>query len=346
MIPARFYVIGPRFHGYTRATASALAMCGHESAYTEIDPGHDHTFRGIANYYGGRVFNPGADMRRRQAMAVAPAIISFRPNYLLLIRGDWLTPQDLQDLRRAVPGMKVILWAQDSVLTIPGIDNLHALVDFLALFEPTDLQLPVVQRFAQSLHLPAAFDSECYFPIQSADTQYHLAFVGAPYPDRRDLVESTGALMQKQSMRLCVAGNFSRSDAWSMHRFRKRYPATAAALVARAMHPREVNALYSQSMAVLNMHHAQSRQGFNPRTVEILASGRPQLLDHQQQLSSTFAPDQCVLYYETPKDALDQLSRLQRSAELRARISRDAIAAAAPHSLIARMRQLTDTVQA
>lgn len=346
MIPARFYIVGPEFHGYTHAAARAIATCGHEAQYDAIALGHNQTPRSIAQYYGRKLIFPAERLRRASTQNTLAAISAFCPHFLLIIKGDWLTADDLRLMRESAPGLRTILWAQDSISNIPSIANLYDQIDVLAVFEPSDLELPLARQFANSLYLPAAFDPESYFPIRKNSPQHHLAFVGAPYPQRRIFLERTGVLLKDAHLKMCIVGNFRREDPWSRRRFRISYPTTAQNISARELPPSRVNVLYSMSLAVLNMHHEQSRVGYNPRTVEILASGRPQLLDRKEHLANVFSNNDCVLYYDTPEEVLDHVRELMRSPELCARLSARAVEVARPHSMTCRMKQLIDLVNA
>ena len=48
-------VVGPEFHGYTRATAKAMARAGIETTAIETRPGHDGSLGGMTSYYAGRI---------------------------------------------------------------------------------------------------------------------------------------------------------------------------------------------------------------------------------------------------------------------------------------------------
>ncbi len=335
-------VAGPEFHGYTRAAATALARAGVETTTVEIHSGHDGSLSGMVGYYAKGLLKGST---AGSAQELIEATSSIQPETILIIKGDWLNVDDLTRLRASAPGIQIVLWAMDSLVNIDNVEDLAGEVDLLAVFEPSDLKLEMISRFSSSIHLPAAFDADCYHPLSGDSQRFNLSFVGAAYPDRLPFLERTIELIRARGLTVGIVGNFHRKGWQGKRQLHHNWPQIAQSLVARKLTPIEVNALYAHSSSVLNMHHDQSRVGFNPRTVEIIAAGRPQILDRKTDLGVLFPENQCALYYTSPEDVANHVEAISTDRNLEKRLRAGAIEYAQPHSMDIRMKELIEELR-
>lgn len=305
--------------GYNGSVARALAGFGFETKlaefYVTTPPGLANRIRidgamllGQRKYYDQYV----ADFNRR----VLELYRSFRPDLVFVIRGSKLAVSTLEAMSAA---MRVI-WFHDSAKRSDNRPEQLKQYDHIYVFEAGDVPWLAQTHGLKASFLPMGFDPEIYRPLPGVEQDIDLFFVGKYYPERRAVLER-------------LARDFpDRKLAFYGRYLRYREPATwmqflgygisgqGGTFINKSLNPAEINRMYSRARVCLNMHHAQSSHGCNPRVYEIMGAGAFQLVDELPYIRETLG-GVLVRYadYEQLRDAVachldDDSARLARAA--------------------------------
>lgn len=313
--PRRALLIGPDFFGYNQSIAQALEARGY--ATTVIDS-PTHTPKGWLNRL--RIDLAGALGVRRYAerwrrdfnARVARTGAALSPDLLLVVKGDWVEPETFRD----IPARRRAIWFHDAARR-SGRRHLELarLADAAFVFEKSDVAALRAEGVEDVRFLPMGFDPARYRDEGRAEKDVDLCFVGRMYPEREALL--TRLSDELPEIRMEVWGRYVRyrePRTWRLWLARRLDARQARTWRNRNITPEQVNDLYNRSRIVLNIHHAQSQEGCNPRTFEIMGAGAFQIADANRYIRETFGDG--IVRYEDPA-ALAPLVRswLARDAE-------------------------------
>ena len=264
-----------------------------------------------------------------------------RPDFTLVLKGEVLLPETVERLRNLTNG-PVVQWCGDDPSWFPNIIGAAHLYDRFYLADPTyapDLEPRGVQaRFLPHAVHPAAWagqdaDAESVDVIFVGDARHNMGHL----PASRSRVEILEAIA-RSGVDLAVWGRGweKLEPSYRVREAHRGLTLLPAAAVARA---------YRSAKVVLNVHHAQMRQGPNMRTFEIPAAGAFQLADYKARMEELFEVGTELAVYQDAGDVVETLQRYlddepARRAIVQAgkgRVERD-------HTYAVRMRQLIDDV--
>lgn len=346
MSSPRVLVSGKSFYEHQATITRGCTAAGLDATAHTYQAGHDGTLTSIARYYVTKL--PGIGWKSPShgyCASLLNAVREAQPDLLLVIKGDLLLEGVLPQVRAACPGIRIVLWALDSIANISLYDGISRDVDALALFEPSDLDRADVREFSRALPLPMGFSPDVYFPDRR-EPKYDVMFCGHPDPLRLALLRRLAEESEARGWRLGIVSNLHRRLPLARGRLARRDPLLAKYLVAREATPAEANTYYNESIAVVNIHNAQSVLGFNPRTVEVLAAGACELLDRRETLSETFPDRESVLYYDDLDDLVERIAELLASPDLQQRLRENGPRYAHDHTFAARMKTLLNWLDA
>jgi spore maturation protein CgeB len=315
--------ISPDFNpGYHDSIARALTQFGFETQiakfYFITPPGLVNRVRidaamllGYRKYYDTYVtsFN-------RQVLERFEAT---RPELVLVIRGSKVTEATLEAMRSSVR----VLWCQDAVRRSDITLGQLSCYDHRYVFDASDAAWLVEHGNVAARFLPMAFDPELYHPQPRSVRDIDVFFVGGYYPGRRLILERLARHFPNHSLRFY--GRY----------VRYREPATWARFlyyiaighgrifVNRSLDPVQVNGMYARSKICINMHHAQSTFGCNPRVFEIMGAEAFQLVDAIPYVRENFSD--VVATYEGVDSLVESIAaylpddRLRHDMSIRAR---------------------------
>ncbi len=338
--PFHVLVSGEAFYEHPATIARGCKAAGLDATAHTYPVGHEGTPLSVARYYLTMV--PGIGRKSPEhgyCDSLLDAVRSAQPDVLLLVKGNLLQEGVLPRVREACPGIRIVLWALDSMENIKLYDGIARDVDALALFEESDIDDPRVSEFSNVFALPMGFSPDVYFPARR-EPKYDVMFCGQPDPMRLTLLRRLAEESDARGWRLGIVSNLYRRVPLARYRLARRDPLLAKYLVAREATPAEANGYYNESIAVVNVHKPQSVVGFNPRTVEVLAAGACELLDHRGTLDKTFPDRECVLYYDDLDELVERIDELLGDAALQRRLRENGPPYAAEHTFQARMRTL------
>ncbi len=281
--------------------------------------------------------------QQRDNLAVIDLAGRQRPELLVVLKGEVLLPETVDRLRAIADG-PIVQWCGDDPSWFPNIVAAAHLYDRFFLAEPT-YAADLARRGVTAEFLPHAADPTAWAPDDLADPgdeeQLDVVFVGdsrhrmGHLPvnrERVDLIETVAAM----DVRMAIWGRgWDKLDLESAARRRHRGPTLLpAAAVGRA---------YRAAKIVLNVHHAQMREGVNMRTFEIPAAGAFQLSDYKSRMDELFDVGQEITVFRDPGELVDRVrdhladpdGRHAVAQAGRRRVERD-------HTYGVRMRQLVE----
>lgn len=226
----------------------------------------------------------------------------FSPDIVFVIRGSKVLSETLEGMTDATR----ILWCQDKVIRCDLSRHQLECFDRVFVFEESDIvnikdQFGIVAKF-----LPMAYDPSVYFSQPSVNKDIDLFFVGSFYPERRELLEKLAASLSHRRI-LFYGRNVRYREPTTWVRYIYYKARFKSVFINKSIDAHEINSLYARSKICLNLHHAQSSGGCNPRVFEILGSGGFQLVDENRFVEAHF-PNVIVTF----TDHIDLLSKIEQ----------------------------------
>lgn len=326
--------------GYNDSVVRALNGFGFETKlaefYVTTPPGLVNRIRidgamllGQRKYYDQYV----ADFNHR----VLDLYQSFQPDLVFVIRGSKLSADTLRAMSSAVR----IIWFHDSAKRSDIRPEQLEQYDRIYVFEAGDVPWLAQAHGLKARFLPMGFDPEIYRPLPGVEQDIDLFFVGKYYPARRALLERLARDFPER--RLAFYGRYLRyrEPATWLQFLGYRATGRGGTFVNKSLNPAEINRMYARSKICLNMHHAQSSHGCNPRVYEIMGAGAFQLVDDLPYLRETLDD---VLARYGDYDQLKALVQryLEDADERRQSVALARSVALAQHTFARRVRQVLD----
>ena len=314
-----------RMHCYSRRLERPVGLWGRVQ----------RRLRGPDQFNVARVFEA---MRTDNLDALSVAA-RHRPEFTLVLKGEVLLPETIERLRNLTSG-PVVQWCGDDPSWFPNIMAAAHLYDRFYLADPTyapDLESRgVAARFMPHAAHPAAWtgqdaDAEAVDVIFVGDARHNMGHL----PAHRSRVEILEAVARSGvSLAVWGRGWEKLEPSYRVREAHRGLTLLPAAAVARA---------YRSAKIVLNIHHAQMREGPNMRTFEIPAAGAFQLADYKARMGEMFEVGAELAVYHDTADVVEQINRFlddesaRRAISLagQRRVQRD-------HTYTIRMQQLID----
>lgn len=305
--PGRLLVAGHPFRGFTRMIASSMEKNGVDTTVLEwIVPKRtfvDNAMRAVSKGYARR---QNEEMTVANTLALERAIIELSPHYVLVMDGERLTERTKLHCKRE--GIKLAMWAYDSVVNFPWIADAAADYDLVFTFEPEDVKS--LSKRVSAMYLPLAYDPSLYFPLPGTlEKPYDACFVGAirkNYPERTEYLSGLTRSLPKGKIEI-------RSDPTPWYSPFRIQDLRIAGLGRRTRVNRrpvnhsDNNLLYNLSKISLNVHNKQSIGAVNPRTFETFGSGSMLLTDRRLQGIPDFKENRDYVVYEGLRDLIDKV---------------------------------------
>ncbi|MBN2604081.1 MAG: glycosyltransferase [Candidatus Thermoplasmatota archaeon] len=336
-MPKKIIVSGCEFHSYVYQLVKGAQDAGYIAKQHYFLLGHDGSLISILQHYSRVLFK--VDQKKRYSESLEKIMEKECPDILLIIKGDLLLQDSLKNIRKTLPNLKIVLWLLDSIKNIDLYNSIFEDIDIVAFFEKSDLDSETSKIIKRKKYLPMAYDPLVYYPM-NLEKKYDVTFCGALYPNRIPILRYLSEKGSKYKWRIGIVGCAYRMLPFSRFNFSRKEPLIYRNIIARCLSPAQVNQLYNQSVAVLNIHHDQNILSYNPRTIEILGSGSCQLLDHKSALDGTFPNRECVMYYEKAEDLVQKLLELFKSDKLRETLRRNAVQHVKKHTFEVRISEL------
>jgi len=245
------------------------------------------------------------------------------PDLLFVIKGDHLLPGTLNTLKNELQIPIISYIWDDPFYPRSGLyyddyrkfnfeKGMH-LYDYIFVFDSSCVEEIKQRGTMNAAYLPLATDPKKYkvLPISEEDEgdfSYDICFVGAPYPNRVELLDSLS------QYKLGVFG-----DGWTKY-FLRRGNKIPTYYKGKAT-GEKVLRIYRSSKIVLNLHYPDSKEGLNSRTFDILACGACELVDYKKILSKHFKIGEEIISYRNLEELHQKVAYYCRNTQELKRIS-------------------------
>lgn len=286
----RALVVGPALADfdphYNRSIARGLLEEGYEvdvaTFYVPTPPGLVNRVRidlgmalGRPEYYQRYVRQFNRDLVERYRR--------LRPDVVIVVRGCKVWPETLEAMQDSAR----VLWCHDAPQRC-GLDGDQLRgYETRFLFDPVDVAWLADAHGLDSEFLPVGYDPAVYHPKPHVEKDIDVFFIGAYYPERRETLELLARRLSHRRLRFYgrhiryrEPKTWAKAAAYGL--------ASPGTFVNRSLDAPAIRDLYVRSRICLNMHHAQTQEGCNPRVFEILGSGAFQLCDELPYLRRNF----------------------------------------------------------
>lgn len=251
-------------------------------------------------------------VRRRRAMVRTAR--EFRPDLVLVLKGESVHPATLAKLKASTGAGLVVWWVDHPFMNAETGQRWRYVPDCTPLFDHCfvfDRSYEASLREAgarATSFLPCAADPGIFKPLTLTTVDHRtygasVSLVGV-YSERRGQVIS--ALCKEPGLGVWGPG-------W--HQFFRTMNGAAPQVRGEGLVPEEACKVYNAGAINLNTHHLQSRRGgLNTRSFEIPAAGAFELTDYVPDMESLLEPGREVAVYRSPEEAAD-LARFYVKAE-------------------------------
>ena len=316
----KMIVAGHPFRGYIKHIAAGFDTCGLKSIALEWDEPERGNLEMIRRFVSGK-YN---QHRYREAdisnsHTLEESVLRIEPDYVLVLNGTSLTDRTLKFCRKL--GTRLIFWAYDSPIHLNWIAEAAMGFDLIYTYEPEDFA--TLSKAGAVRFLPVAHDPSIYHPIADSHEEVDLCFVGSLrnyVPERRRLVRLIADKFRDRTIEVWTDGG----RWYSPYRFRtnmiSRGRENLRLMMGAVDHPK-INELYNRSRICLNIHNPQSRKAVNPRSFEILGSGRFLLTDKNMKDIESLRQGRDYEFYSSDHDLLDKIRYFLENDKERVRIA-------------------------
>lgn len=338
------------FYGYGDSIRNALTELGHEVLMVEYTPPAGGN-AGLLWYSGLRRLGITTFVLhhiKKFGSQLFQELTEFKPNLVLFIKGDFLLPETIGDLKQALPDAPFVLWLMDPIETVPEIFEFKSQIDYWFFYEPDDI-VRAKKRYGLDAHfLPLVFDPRWYHPLDRVvvetdcgmrDTD--VSFAGAlTHLNRRVLLDRVCRTFQGRLKFTIVSPYYQ--QAWRRTADRIRGLRLPGYVILNPLDHTDINKLYQTSKINLNIHREEPGRNLNMRFFEILGAGGLQLVeqDRAQNEIGLSEGDGFATYSSIP-DLFDKIRYFiqhpDRATEMAARGAKRALT---EHSFLHRMQAI------
>jgi spore maturation protein CgeB len=280
-------IVGPDFYNYNQSIERAFQKLGSQTRVLSYSPGEVKSLKEKLQYYTSLNKNAFFDkVKNGFNKAILEQYFSFLPDIVFIIQGNYVFKRTVEKMN-----CKKVLWMMDSIFRAKGAYAIRHNVDYIFLFEKTDVGRLWQEDKIRARFLPLAVDETIYYPTVKQN-KIDILFVGALYQKRVELLERIMKRFDDKTM--LVYGRYYSPLKRPIHHFTRK---NKKVFLNKLVSPKEVNMLYNQSSICLNIHHDQSRYGVNQRFFEILGSCSFHLVDDNPYIHDNFLEDEIIIYH-------------------------------------------------
>lgn len=271
---SRILVIGPDFHGYNEIIGKCFNKFGHETAICNI---RDFSVKGIIREKLCRV---NKKLRRSEFLKICnenggkikKVFHDFNPEYVLLIKGNAVSVDLVREMKKT---SHLSLWMMDSFVNAPTSLPIAQELGFSYIFEVSDIER--YKSYGIEMRpLMLGYDEFSYYP-KKQQKDVDISFVGINTRSRLRILERL--IVDFPTLKMEFYGDYFKSILNYREIFKYYVLGYKRGFMNRRIDHPSANDLYNRSKICLNIHNAQSSQGWNARTNEILGAGAFQLVD-------------------------------------------------------------------
>jgi spore maturation protein CgeB len=359
-LPPRVLLIGPQLVlGWTESTARALEKLGclvstiyyNQSPWRERIGGARRSIAaalGLSSLSTSRWFQQryAAWLARCAGRRMVQAARTFRPDLVLVLKGESLQPALLRTLKQTTRATLAVWWVDHPFMNaetrqawdyVPGCVPLF---DHCFVFDRT-YEASLREAGAREVtFLPCAADEALYRPLQLTAAEREsfgvdVSMVGVYTESRAKIME---AFVGMPGVGIWGPG----WERFLADRATRDHPL----LRGQGLPPQDACKVYNSSLVNLNTHHHQSRDGgVNTRAFEILAAGGFELTDEVPGMAELIEPGRHVATYRNAEEAAELTRYYGKAERERRRIAEAGLRQVLErHTYAHRMRTLLERV--
>lgn len=286
-------IIGPSFFGYNHSIRRAFDALGYQTKVKEYDePIHPFSWK---NKILRKFFPRSKWLRNKSRRLFNSSIIeeftTYCPNLVFIYNGDILEKETIRLFKQ---NSKVAIWMLDGAFLHPDSVAIASEVDVYFCFEKSDVN-KLTALGVNAYFLPQGYDPEVYYPVRlPGDKDIDVLFVGAVYgyTERIRLLKLLiKELGNKYKIRI-----YGRYKPFDKNPLKWLFREKRDVFINKNISPEEVNRLYNKAKVCINIHHAQSIEGANPKVFEICGAGAFQVVDYNNFIAGVYANHEVGLY--------------------------------------------------
>jgi spore maturation protein CgeB len=250
------------------------------------------------------------------------AMYKEKPDLLFIVKGDYLFPENIARIKKEFScPVAGYVWDEPFYKPESNQDDYRKynlkkgipLYDFMFVFDPFYIDEIVRQGAKKVQYLPLATNPTRYKEIavtkqDSLQYDYDVCFIGMPAENRVEIFESLG------DYKLGVFGDY-----WAEY-FIRRGMKTPSYYQGKAT-GETVNKIYLSSKIALNINQAQSKEGLNTRTFDILACGAFEMVDYKKNVERHFEIDKEIVTFKNINELKSKIDFYLKNDDLRKSIS-------------------------
>ena len=248
---------------------------------------------------------------------------AFRPDLVLVLKGEVLLPRTLMKLKQTTGASTTVWWVDDPYAFerqcgLRNVFDCLPLYDRVFVFDRQYLAPLQEQGIERAEFLPCAADPALYRPQEVPEHDRgayaaRVSLIGAYFESRGEIVNE---LLKEPGLRIWGPG-------WEWFLRERLGDSAVVCYKGEALIPSEIAKVYASSLINLNTHHTQSQWGgLNSRAFEIPATGAFQLTDYVRGMEELLEPGREVAVYEKPYQVPELVRHYINDPESRERIAR------------------------
>jgi hypothetical protein len=226
-------------------------------------------------------------------------------NVIFLIRGAWIEPRILENLKTQNPQAKFIMYQWDSTISNSNFLKISDFFDKIFSFDPSDCA-----KFHNFIYLPLFFSNNNFYDLlPTINEKYDLLFVGKWYTDRIEILEKIKTENNRLKIKILILISplryFIEKILLRNISFLQRKE-----FVFKQISYNDFLSLILSSNAVIDIEHPL-QTGLTIRTFEVLSMGKKLITTNQFIKKEPFYDNQiiAVIDRQNPKIADDFLKK-------------------------------------
>jgi len=259
---------------------------------------------------------------RCKAATLIRSARAFRPDLVLVLKGESLTALTLQKLKQATGALLAAWWVDHPWMNAESKHQWREVPGCIPLFDACFIfdhayESLLREAGARTVHfLPCAADTAIFRPqtVSAMDRATYgtaVSLVGVYTEDRAKVVS---AMTGEHGLGIWGPG-------WKPFLNGASQDGSCAFRGERLL-PEEACKVYNASLVNLNTHHSQTkRAGLNTRAFEILAAGAVELTDYVPEMETLLEPGRETAVFHSPEEARELSRHYAKADEERRRIA-------------------------
>lgn len=284
-------ILGPSFFGYNESIRRAFDALGYRTKVMEYDePVHPFDLK---NKIMRKLFPRSGWLRRKSRRlfnaSVTAGYEAYRPDLVFIYNGDIL---EKETVRRFKERSQVAVWMLDGAFRHPDSVAIAPEADAYFCFEKSDVD-KLKALGVNAWFLPQGYDPAVYYPVPGVK-DIDVLFVGAlyRYPKRIRLLKA----LVRELGDTCTIRIYGPYKPFEKNPLKWLLREKRTVFINKSVPPEEVNRLYNRARLCINIHHAQSVEGANPKVFEICGAGAFQLVDYNAFIAGIYPAGEAALF--------------------------------------------------